>query len=194
MSGIPSSEPLEVAEIMRGFGRRWFIAGGWAVDLFIGRETRPHKDIEIAVLREDQMEVRRHFSGWGLNKILPDKSVEAWPEGQWLELPIHEIHAERGHGNLRSLEILLNDSSREMWRFRRNPEIGFPMARIGRLSSDGVPFLVPEIVLLYKAKNSTCEDMDDFDLLEPLMGKEGREWLAQAIAKCHPGHPWLARL
>jgi Aminoglycoside-2''-adenylyltransferase len=27
----------------------WFVAGGWAIDLFLGTRTRDHEDLEIAV-------------------------------------------------------------------------------------------------------------------------------------------------
>ncbi|MCL4541605.1 MAG: hypothetical protein M1396_04620 [Chloroflexi bacterium] len=43
-----------VATLLTDFDRPWFIAGGWAIDLFLGRQTRAHKDVEIAVLRQDQ--------------------------------------------------------------------------------------------------------------------------------------------
>lgn len=41
--------PLSVAgmrSVMAGFPAPWWIAGGWAVDLSLGRQTRPHGDID----------------------------------------------------------------------------------------------------------------------------------------------------
>jgi hypothetical protein len=43
---------------------RWWIAGGWALDLFIGAQTRPHADLDIGILRRDVGEVLRHLSSW----------------------------------------------------------------------------------------------------------------------------------
>ena len=34
----------------------WFF-GGWAVDLWVGRLTRPHDDIDVLVWREDEARV-----------------------------------------------------------------------------------------------------------------------------------------
>ena len=45
------SEPLKVASLMRGFEPDWFIAGGWAIDLYLEKQTRLHDDIEIAIFR-----------------------------------------------------------------------------------------------------------------------------------------------
>jgi hypothetical protein len=37
-----------ITSFMSGFNKPCFFAGGWAIDLFIGKQTRPHQDIEIA--------------------------------------------------------------------------------------------------------------------------------------------------
>ena len=46
------------------------MAGGWAIDLFLGRETRNHQDIDIAIFREDQFELRRHLANWKWEKTV----------------------------------------------------------------------------------------------------------------------------
>jgi hypothetical protein len=53
--------PLQIAAIMRGFKQSWFVAGGWAIDLFLGKATRSHQDIEIAIFRKDQTCIARLF-------------------------------------------------------------------------------------------------------------------------------------
>jgi hypothetical protein len=39
---------------MAGYRRPWWVAGGWALDLVLGRKTRPHADLEISMLTGDQ--------------------------------------------------------------------------------------------------------------------------------------------
>lgn len=39
----------------------WWIAGGWAIDLFLGRQTREHQDIDVLILRRDHQAVRSLF-------------------------------------------------------------------------------------------------------------------------------------
>lgn len=51
-------ELWNVAHLLADFGRPWGFCGGWAIDLFLGQEIRPHKDIDVAVLRRDQYVVR----------------------------------------------------------------------------------------------------------------------------------------
>ncbi len=186
----------KVAELLASFDKPWFVAGGWAVDLFLGCVTRDHKDTEIAILRRDQLTLQSYLKGWEFNKVIPATNVgiEPWDRGEWLELPVHEIHAQRADSDLSELEILLNESSGEKWRFRRNLEIVRPLALFGLHSKMGIPFLGPEIVLLFKAKNPTTDDEADFNNLRHVLDRERQGWLRQAIEACYPGHAWLAYL
>src|SRR5437867_454283 len=100
----------------------------------------------------------------------------------------------RDFGDPSRVEFLLNESSGAMWQFRRNRAITRRIDRIGMRTSAGVPFLVPEIVLLFKAKAFGAKDARDFDLIRPRLRAEPRRWLKHALETCHPGHPWIARL
>jgi hypothetical protein len=42
----------------------WFI-GGWAVDLWVGRLTRPHDDIDVLVWRHDEGRIHEALQGAG---------------------------------------------------------------------------------------------------------------------------------
>jgi hypothetical protein len=41
--------PGEVAGRLAGASLRWYVVAGWAIDLFLGRVTRAHEDIEIGI-------------------------------------------------------------------------------------------------------------------------------------------------
>lgn len=187
--------PSQVAALMSTFDRPWFIAGGWALDLFLGRLTRPHEDIEIAILRDDQFALRISLAAWEFDVADPPASggLRAWAEGERLAMPLHELHARRANGNPPQLEILLEESAGELWRYRRNPAITRPLATIG-LHWAGVPHLAPEIVLLYKAKHYREKDAMDFDNVRHALDSEQRRWLKRAIEVCHPGHGWLTSI
>ena len=53
--------PAEVAEQLTSVTAPWYVAAGWAVDLFIGGIGREHDDIEIGVPRERFDEVTEAF-------------------------------------------------------------------------------------------------------------------------------------
>jgi len=42
----------------------WAVAGGWAIDLYLGRVTRQHADVDIAVWRDEQLRLREALPEW----------------------------------------------------------------------------------------------------------------------------------
>ncbi len=192
----PFGEPLAVAALLRKFPRPWFIAGGWAIDLFMNRVTRHHEDLEIAIFRKDQLRLRTHLSGWRFERVIPGRGGVArpWAEDEWLDPPIHEVHARRSTGYPKDLEILLNETTGNLWQYRRDQRVTRGLSEIGLQSRMGIPFLRPEIVLLYKARNPRGRDGDDFRQASRMLGDDSRAWLRSALEVCHPGHPWLPLL
>jgi hypothetical protein len=49
-------------------------------------------------------------------------------------------------------------------------------------------------VLLFKAKHHRSKDLADFTGVPPLLNPARRAWLAAALARVHPGHPWISEL
>lgn len=171
---------------MRHFAAPWFVAGGWALDLFQGAKVRAHDDIDIAIFRRDQARLFDALPNWTFRKAV-NGELQRWSKAESLRLPVHEIHAHCGE--LR-LEFLLNECDDASWLYRRNATITLPLQRIAARSSSGVPYLAPEIVLLYKAKAPRAADELDFRRITPLLPSAARAWLASALSVCHPGHAW----
>lgn len=46
--------------------------------------------------------------------------------------------------------------------------------RFGRRTADGIPYVVPEIQLLFKSKGRLSKDEADFDAILPLMDRGAR--------------------
>jgi hypothetical protein len=155
-----------VRPLMAGFGAPSYVAGGWALDLFLGRATRPHADVELAIFREDQSLLHSHLRGWTFTKIVNGRR-EQWHNTDALSLPVHEIHASSCDEPRRSIEFLLNERDAANWVFRRNPAIVLPLERASVVSAFGVAALCPEIVLLFKAKSPRAKDEADFQEAYP---------------------------
>jgi hypothetical protein len=181
---------FRVRELLGAWSQPWWVAGGWAIDLCADANPRRHHDIDIAVLRRDQLSLQLYFADWSLKKAISGKLV-AWHAGEYLSLPVHEIHAE---GKDEHLEFLLNEARDDVWLFRRNLAISLPLSDLTRRSSEGIPFLCPQVVLLYKSKDPRPVDEEDFERALPLLNEAERGWLGQALEICHPGHHWRLRL
>ena len=59
------------------------------------------------------------------------------------------------------------------------------------MTPDGIPYMAPEIQLLYKAKAPRPQDEADFARTFPYLDQASREFLVQALALIYPGHRWL---
>jgi hypothetical protein len=172
----------------------YWVAGGWALDLFLGRITRPHHDIDVAILRRDQAVVQRYLADWSLRWVEPRSGgrFHPWHPEEWLALPVHEIHGTHPDGT--TIELLLNEAASEIWHFRRDRRIRRPLSLVGRKTPQGMPYLAPEVVLLYKAQDFRASDAADFAIVRDDLNEEQRSWLAHAITTAHGDHPWLATL
>ena len=187
--------PDEVKELFAKLPLRWWIAGGWAIDLFLGRRTRPHGDTDVSIRRQDQGIVQDYLSGWDLYKT-HQPGLKPWPKGEFLGLGVNDIWCRRTPESPWCLQLVLLDASGDSWVFRRDPTITAPLGAIGRFTSSGIPFLAPEVQLLYKAKANTLEkDEADFQAVCPQLALEARDWLLRCLNRRFPdGHPWLDRL
>jgi hypothetical protein len=186
--------PADVAALLAGLDAPWWVAGGWALDLFLDAETRPHGDVDVAVLRRDQLALHRLLGDWDLRYATPERKLEPW-DGQPLTLPVHAVWARRSlHPNAPwTFEVLLNEHRGDRWVYRRDPAVSRELVDLGG-DRRGIPYLRPEVVLLYKSKDPTVTDEADFGAAEPRLAGSARAWLRAALRTCAPHHPWLERL
>ena len=49
--------PKKIYTLLQKYPNTWMVAGGWAIDLFLHRETRLHQDIEIAIPKFEQKSI-----------------------------------------------------------------------------------------------------------------------------------------
>lgn len=172
----------------------WYICGGWALDLYLNRVTREHKDVDVAVARADQWSVREYLRrrGWRLEKA-SGGTLSPWPDGEWLELPTHGVWCRNEWHSPPFVEVLLNEIDSGGFRFRRDPRIVLARDRMWFRSASGLPAFAPEVVLLYKSSEPET-NRGDFDRAVAHLSGEGRAWLRAALAGLSGAHPWLTRL
>ena len=184
--------PSEVARQLAGLTTPWYVAAGWALDLFRGRQTRAHGDIEIAIPAASFPVVSDRFPGYvfdgaGSGQIWEDATpdVLAAVHQTWLRDP--------ATGNY-LLDVFREPHDGDIWICRRDEAIRRPYRDIIHRTRDAIPYLAPELVLLFKAKHARRKDQADFDATVPHLTPAQCETLAGLLARVHPGHPWLADL
>ncbi len=167
---------------MSKFGFSWFIAGGWAIDLFLNRETRVHDDIEIGIYRKNQMQLYRYFEKYKKYYINNKSHIgkhekQAWNR-EYLRLPIHELYIE--HEKL-ELEVLINEKDEGHWVYGRNENVKLDEKKIIQFTEDRIPYLCPEIVVLYKTTEMRSKDVEDIANALGKINETQKKWLFESI-------------
>jgi hypothetical protein len=187
--------PDQAAEALEGVAAPWAVAGGWALDLWQGKQSREHEDIEITVPAAFFPEVQSRLEAQGL-RLFDNINGEV--------IALEPGQAPRPHGfqtwvtdpdaEAWRLDIFREPGDARTWIYRRTGELSAPRAWANSRTAAGVPFVAPQIVLLFKAKPMRDKDLADFARIAPMLPSEDRDWLAASLRIIHPGHAWIERL
>jgi hypothetical protein len=190
---IRALSPTQAGELFRGAPFRWWVAGGWSVEL--GPEPRRfHEDLEVAVPRDALAALRVWLGGYhlwdthegALRFLAPDADVPEDHEQLWLR---------RDGSSPWLLDLMLTPVSDDVWFYKRDRRVTLPIDAAIRLGPDGIPYQRPEITLLFKARRRWAKDEADFAAVVPLLTPSARAWLRDAIELTEPAnHPWPDRL
>jgi hypothetical protein len=175
----------------------WYVAAGWAIDLFLGGRRREHEDLEVAVPGARFGEVADALAGLEIFVIGTPENGLATPFAEVDEEALADTHqtwVREPATGLWRLDVFREPSAGDTWLCRRDERITMPYDRVIEHTRDGIPYGRPEIVLLFKAKHARPKDDDDLAAVLPHLAPERRRWLADALDLVHPGHRWLAEL
>ena len=187
-----SVPPRQARAVLAPVSASWWIAGGWALDLFLGRQTRPHQDLDVGILRRDVRGVLDALSGWEFFEA-SDGELSGPLAGE----PRRQVNSLWGRlagTDEWLLELMLDDAEGAEWVFRRDRGVRRALADAIRHNPERIAYLAPEIQLLYKASHLRPQDQADFLRVAPHLAHEPRAWLHDALTRSSPRHPWLPAL
>ena len=184
--------PADAAARFGGYEGRWWIAGGWAIDAFVG-SFREHGDLDIGIPRESLDGFIRYVS----------PALDAWgAAGSLTPLFPGDAHTvDKGYGNLWlraggaapwEYDVMLEAVQGDVWTFKRDQRIARPLPHC-LWTHDGLTYLRPEVQLLLKAANARPKDDLDFERCLPLLDRDSLAWLHTSLMIAHPGHHWTER-
>ncbi|WP_310541780.1 nucleotidyltransferase domain-containing protein [Phenylobacterium sp.] len=183
--------PEQTAARLAGLAAPWCVVGGWALDVWLGRESRVHEDLEVAVPKPFLPQMRAQLAGLDLYSIGDGEVLSLAPGA---EPPEDKYQIWVAEGETWRLDVMAEPGDAATWVFRRDESVTAPRAQMMGLSPTGVPYLKPQGALLYKAAKLRPKDEADFTLFAPLLDEAATVWLRTLISRLYPGHPWLARL
>ncbi len=182
--------PTDVTTLLGDFPGPWWIAGGWALDAHTNTH-RPHDDIDVAIFRTDLP---------ALQRVLADR-LHIWSAADGALRPLNATHPTLMDGATQVwiresattpwlLDVLLNPGTPSAWINRRDESRTAPLTEVTWTAEDGVRYLDPEIVLMFKAKQNRPKDRRDLERTWPTLNHRQRETLATYLRAHYPGHEW----
>ena len=183
-------KPWTIEKIAENFaGLEWVLAGGYALELFVGENYRKHADIDILVKRDyqkkllDRIEKSRMF-------VATDDKLSPFEENLFYEFPVQDIWVLDESFSAWCLQIMLYDVADGFWIYKRDRNIKLSHDLLF-WKKDGIKAIKPEVQLLYKSKSIRIKDEIDFQKVSKRLSKKAKLWLSNALKQCYGRHQWI---
>jgi len=180
----------DAVQMFEGVPFWWVVAGGWAIDMFLGAQTREHHDLDLAVARHEQGLVFETLMllGWDCHLAAGGK-LTPW-RGEKLATGENNLWCRRPGDLAWRFDLVLTEIDDGDWVFRRNPRVRLA---IDEAITVGTPsYVSPHVQLLFKARHRQAKDDADLATVLPRLGPDRRRWLHDALRAAEgAGHPWV---
>ncbi|NLO85626.1 MAG: hypothetical protein GX096_09390 [Clostridiales bacterium] len=207
-------------ELLKGSSIPYALCGGYAIELFLSQSFRKHIDIDINIARRDKDRIIAFMmaQGWDVFEFCGDglmhqimnigdqKKSDAHlfchKHSDYVRLFEHNIpdyyYLDYNPDDLQDftyIDIMVSPISDGYLRYEHNPQIKRECGK-AVLYRGGIPYLAPEIILLYKSTElRRFGNQADFEHTLPLLSGEQRAWLYDALVMENAdGHPWTAAI
>ena len=185
--------PEEAHRLLADVAAPWYVAAGWAIDLFLGAQRREHEDLEIAVPSDRFGEIVEALSGYEFFVVGKHIACPLVRAGELLETYHQTWLLDRAAGVWR-LDVFREPSDGDTWIARRHESIRLPYEQLIQRTKDGIPYALPETILLFKAKHTRPKDDGDLAAVAAAALARAAAVACGGAELAHPGHRWLAEL
>ncbi|HBL84391.1 MAG: hypothetical protein A2Y17_04810 [Clostridiales bacterium GWF2_38_85] len=210
----------ECNNLLKNQGFDYAFCGGHAIDLYLGKETRPHGDIDISAFWEDRNKIIAFMQsqGWivyeamggGVVHLITDTADqkliklnifcvrEGCPffHAELVENDMYRCDIEHvEQTSLDYIEFLLNKRDDSHFIYSRNKDVRLELDK-AILKNRNIRYLAPELVLLYKSIDLIrVENQQDFNATLPHLTADSKLWLKNALQTSFPdGYEWIDRI
>lgn len=209
---------LECNDLLKDGGFGYAFCGGYAIELFLDKTVRKHGDIDISAFWEERDKIILFMQslGWRVYELC------GGGKAHYITNVVNQIKAKRnifcmtndceivslkptdepemfmvdfdpkGQDELTFIEFLFNNKDNGHFLYARNHNVSLHLSQ-AILTRNGIKYLAPEMVLLYKSTDIEREGYQiDYDLAIQAMSAEQKNWLKNALETMNPdGHKWL---
>jgi len=192
---LGSWQPMELATAVELFASapfRWWISGGKALELHLGRTWRQHDDTDVGILRRDASRLRSVLAAWDI-AIAAAGTLHPWT-GETPHAARHEnnLWCRRSADGPWELDVTVGEGDDDTWAYRRDERVRRPWSEAVLTTEEGVPYLAPELQLLFKSKDRRAKDDVDAREVIPHLESTRRGRLGELLPDDHPWQKLVA--
>ena len=179
---------------MRSYPARWWVAGGWSLNLFIGHPTRLHEDTDALVLYRDLHPIHTALPGWTIYASDPPETLRPWVKGDRLPKTIRDIWCRPTDAETWWFQFMIMHTEGDHRIFPRDRRVTGAVADLSD-ARDGIPIIAPELQLLYKSRvPHRARDTSDMRRMIPRLITARQQWLRERVELLYPDSPALELL
>lgn len=187
-------DPGTLAREMDGFDRPWWVVGGWAIEAATGLR-REHEDTDISLLACDVPAFVEFMKGrwhvWNNVGGVLHPLGERWST---VDDPSSQLWLRADAASPWVLDVPLTPGVEGRWQHKLLPDWVEEIEHVTWVADDHIRYLLPEIVLTYKARLRRAKDEADLGATLPTLDDVRRGTMREWLAALAPDHPWLERL
>jgi hypothetical protein len=90
-------------------------------------------------------------AGWEVWAVDRPGHLTRCLRGQILRTDFHDAWCRPHQDSLWALQVMIEETVGDRWVYRRDPRVSTPLREIGLKTADGIPYLAPEVQLLFKS-------------------------------------------
>jgi hypothetical protein len=117
---------------------RWYVAAGWAIDLFLGGDHREHEDLEIAVPNDHLDEIVSAFPELEFCVITGPQEATPLADARDRLSDTHQTWVREPETDLWRFDVFREPSDGDTWLCRRDETIRLPYDHVIEHTDDGV--------------------------------------------------------
>lgn len=128
-------KPLSITEIQSIFSIipiQWWIAGGWALDIYLQKITRAHDDIDIVIFRSEHLILKRLLDRDWEMFIAYKGQLTPWNKNQLLDSHFDNIWVKKKDESTWAFQVMILDTEEKDWIYKRDNTIRKPYLTIKR--------------------------------------------------------------
>lgn len=142
----------------------WFLDGGESLDLFLGRTTRTHHDIDVGIFSPNIEEFLAKLFNAGYRIYVANRKLVSFSPAEFNLEDYNYWIADRQGYRFQVLKYRLEDG---LVYFRRNNKIAWPIASF-LIEKSGFSIINPLVTYAFKVTASSVEDKDLADIAKLL--------------------------